>query len=520
MLVDDEVLILNGLTKLINWEGLELTIKHTASNGEEALEIFEQSPTPIDIIISDITMPKLNGLELIKEIKHRNGNTRFVILSGYDDFNYAKQAISLGIDNYILKPINEEELEATLANIVEKLKKLEEQPIIEGKKLEMLRENILYRWMQNTISFYELEERNVILDIDLMKNYYCVGVIKLDAEMDEPKSFANVYGEIRKYVKQNISSIEVFNDLDSNIVCIYSGNDAVNIKEEFKGLFENIVSNIKDKYKINLFIAIGSIENSYKNANKSYDNAKIFLDYSLIVGYDRIIDYSSSDKKHMGVLWEKLIDSEKLSRVLLSKDLETANDYIDEVFDKIFGIENIMPGDIQNAALKMLLVFNDISNELGLSLNNEDETMKKLILGVFKIGKASELKAIIKEKCKYIIDKMKSNREVRSPIVQRILAYVNEYYFEEISLKTLGIKFNINPSYLGQIFYKEVGEQFSDYINRVKNDHAKGMLLTTNLKINEIAQKVGYSDNSYFYKKFKEIYGVSPNVLRNTKSYY
>lgn len=517
MLIDDEVLILNGLTKLIDWEGLNLRIKHTALNGEEALDIFRHSPA--DIIITDITMPKMSGLQLIKEIKKFNNDARFIILSGYDDFSYAKQAISLGIDNYILKPINEQELEATLENIVEKLKKSESTPIIEGKKLEMIRENILYRWMQNAISFYELEERNEILDIDLRKDYYCIGVIKLDIEQDHSRNFSDLYDEIRKYVKDSVRTIEVFNDLDSNIVCIYCGNVFENIKDEFRRLLSGIVESIKEKYKINIFVAIGSIESSYKNASKSYDNAKILMDYSLIVGYNRIVDYSSADQKNMGILLEKLIDSEKLGKALLSKDIDTAFRYIDEVFDKIYSLKNIKPEDIQNAALKFLLEFNDISNELGISLSSEDENIKKIIMGIFKIGKASELKSIIKEKCKFIIEKMKSNQEVRSPIIQRILAYVNENYYEEISLKTLGVRFHINPSYLGQIFYKEVGEQFSDYINRVKNEHAKTMLLTTNLKINEIAQRVGYSDNSYFYKKFKEIYGVSPNVLRNTKSY-
>lgn len=517
MLVDDESLILNGLVKLIGWEGLGLTIRHTASDGEEALTLFHENP--VDIVITDITMHRMNGLELIKRIKKCTENPRFIILSGYDDFSYAKQAIALGIENYILKPVNEEELEATLSNVVEKLRISENQPLLEGKRLEMIKENILCRWMQNTISHFELQERTAVLGIDIAKNYYCAAMIKLDLEISEAEHALHIYSEVKNYLKQHTASTEIFNDLDSNIVCLFSKDASGDIKKEIRTLFQDVIDKVRERDQINLFITIGSIEEGYKNACKSYDHAKILLDHSLVVGYNKIVDYSGSGKKNMGALLEKIINEEKLSKLIISQDILAANQYIDGIFDEIFMLEDINPEDIQNAALKMLLVFSDISNKLCLPLGEQDGTMKKLILGIFKIGKAEELKIIIKNKCQYLIDCMKSNTEVRSPVVQRILLYINENYFEDLSLKVLGVKYNINPSYLGQIFYKEVGEQFSDYINRIKNENAKKMLLNTNLKINEIAQKVGYTDNSYFYKKFKEFYGVSPKVLRNTKGY-
>lgn len=119
LLVDDEKLILEGLKNIIDWEELNLKISDTAENGEEALSKFKQNPA--DIVITDIMMPKMNGLNLIKEIKAIDNNIKFIILSGYDDFCYTKQAIKLNIENYILKPINEDELLETLKNTILKL---------------------------------------------------------------------------------------------------------------------------------------------------------------------------------------------------------------------------------------------------------------------------------------------------------------------------------------------------------------------------------------------------------------
>ena len=106
-----------------------------------------------------------------------------------------------------------------------------------------------------------------------------------------------------------------------------------------------------------------------------------------------------------------------------------------------------------------------------------------------------------------------------SPVVQQIVNTINERYYEELSLKTLAYQYNINSSYLGQIFNKEVGCSFSDYLNKTKNMKAKELILETNMKINDIAKEVGYTDSSYFYRKFKKFFGVSPSTLREMKNY-
>lgn len=137
MLVDDEKLILQGLLNIIEWDKLDLEVIHLAEDGMEALEKFKDNP--VDIIVTDINMPRLTGLELLKEIKALDSNVKFIILSGYDEFSYARTAIKLGVENYILKPIDEEELESSLKKLK---KKIEEE---KSKDIKVLEKNRLLK---------------------------------------------------------------------------------------------------------------------------------------------------------------------------------------------------------------------------------------------------------------------------------------------------------------------------------------------------------------------------------------
>ena len=130
-----------------------------------------------------------------------------------------------------------------------------------------------------------------------------------------------------------------------------------------------------------------------------------------------------------------------------------------------------------------------------------------------------DIKTLLCSEIREVIELMHPTTIKYSPVIQQIISYVNENYYEEVSLKTLAQKYHINTSYLGQVFTKEVGCSFSEYLNKTKNMKAKELILNTNMKINDIAKKVGYLDTSYFYRKFKKYYGVCPSTLRNIKNY-
>ncbi len=150
MIVDDEPLILKGLRAIIDWQQLGLQITSQAASGEQAMEAFLEEET--DIIITDIRMPGMSGLELIETVRSIDPGVKFIVLSGYDDFQYVKEGMKYGIENYLLKPIDVEELEATLRAVIVKLANVLQQQLAARKEQQILRDNILIRWVTQTIS--------------------------------------------------------------------------------------------------------------------------------------------------------------------------------------------------------------------------------------------------------------------------------------------------------------------------------------------------------------------------------
>lgn len=514
LIADDEMLILNGLKSLIQWESLGLCIQDVALNGEEALERFINCPA--DIVITDIAMPKINGLELIKKIKEINNNTKFIILSGYDDFNFARQAIGLGIENYIMKPINEEELEATLKATINKIKN--NSKTVE-KQLDIIRENILDRWVNDNISIYELEERSNILNIDLKYNFYKTGIISCYDKLDDSlNNELSTYLKIKAYCK-NISPNMIFRDLNNNIVFLWGGNDENDSDKVLKASLKDIINYSANELNINTFASIGTLVKGFNNVHKSYAEAKSLQRYLMVRGFNEIVDNDLKSTEKMSKKKKITVNIDEFTKQVLSQNLVKAEMYIDKIFSSMIEIKNIRPQDIENTAIKMLLALNKIARDLNILNENNEDKIKDLIFEVCNIRTIEKLKTIIKENCSTIIESIGNYSSNQSPVIRQILSYINSNYHEEISIKTLGYKYNINPSYLGQVFNKEVGKPFSDYLNEIKNEKAKELLLTTNLKINDISQRVGYSDTSYFFRKFKEQYGISPNTLRKNKNY-
>lgn len=517
LLVDDEVLILNGLKNLIQWDELEMVIEDTALNGEEAYEKFINNP--VDIVITDITMPKLNGLQLIRKIKEINSETKFIILSGYDDFNYAKEGISLGIENYILKPINEEELEATLDNTIKKLESSIKKPLTEAVNLEILKENILYRWASDSISNYELEERSFVLGIDLFYENYIVAIIKIKENLKENNEmYFKIYNKVKSY-EEELNSSAVFHDLEGDIAIIYGSNDEALAYHNMKAASDKLLKSLREEFSLNFFITLGSIEKSYKDVYKSYFSAKELQKYILSSGYNKIVSVEHISEIEKQNTYSSNFDVQEFRRLILSKDVKSINAYIDYTYEQLFKKGTVKPEELQNIAIKMMLVLKRTLKELNFSTEGEDENLKELIFEVCNLRTMEQLTGALKTKCEELIEKLKNNYNSVSPVIQQILNYINQNFKEEISLKTLSFKYNVNPSYLGQIFHKEVGMAFSDYLNKVKNEKAKELLLNTNLKVNDIAKMVGYVDTSYFYRRFKEYFGISPSTLRGSKSY-
>lgn len=500
MIVEDEELILQGIRNILDWESLGLEVVHMAHDGVEALRMWEQEP--VHIVVTDISMPEMDGLTLLQKIREREEQVRFIILTGYDEFNYAREAIRLGVDNYILKPIDEEEMERQLRETVQKLEEMDK------KKIQYIDEKT--QWMHFLNGKLEKEEYGKyikILGFEEEIGAYHVAVMKWDTNGLKEKKIADVIVELKKKSRLGIVHLPP----DSLLMVLFDGDmDESSVLE----YFSELQNQIESSFDIMTFIGVGESIESFLQLPQAYKGAKKLQKYLIIEGYGSCISQKQIGSRKTEAIH---MDEAQFRRFILKKEKEAVIDYIEDLF-----INNVRKdasaGSLYQIAVKIAIILQDIKKEYKLE-SDRFHDVTELIETIFTADDIPEIKAAFVSEIIEIIDCMHEEDSQYTPVVRQIMAEVQQNYKEDMNLKTLAYKYHMNASYLGQIFQKEVGCSFAQYLSNTKNGIAKELILNTNMKINDIAKQVGYPDASYFYRKFKQCYGVSPASLRDMKKY-
>lgn len=501
MIVEDEELILMGIKSIVDWERLGLEVVHTAYDGLEALKKWEEQP--VDIIISDIDMPGMTGLELLEEIRKRDENVRFIILTGYDKFEYAQKAIRLEVENYILKPINEEELEQQLILAKERLDELEKKKILYiDEKTD---------WMQFLSGKTQEEEYDYYrenLNLPKEKGIYRAAVMKWSTESVKEKRITDMLMAIHS---ERTPLRMVLLLPDCMLLLLKDLQEAGEVKE----YFQNLQDEIESRFDILTFISIGPVFRDYRKLPASYREAMKLQKYLLIDGYGSCVDEEHiRDRKSEDIV----IDRELLQKMILKKENEGTIGYLEDLF-----INNLKSGvsvdSLYQMAVHIAMFLQEIKKEYKLENVEKLHDLPELLETIYQADDIFGIKALFISEVNGIIQCLHEDTIQYTPVVRQIMEEVDKNYQEDMNLKTLAYKYHMNASYLGQIFQKEVGCSFTQYLSGKKIEKAKELILTTNMKINDIAKKVGYPDTSYFYRKFKQRYGVAPASLREMKKY-
>ncbi len=279
---------------------------------------------------------------------------------------------------------------------------------------------------------------------------------------------------------------------------------------------EEVQYHIEAFYEITTFITISSIFHDLDGISGAFQETKKLQKYLIIAGYGNSIDkrYCSGRKSTDISLDESLID-----KLILAKDRTGISKYIDDLFRNHIEKEKITSDAVYHLVIKLALSLQRVVREFKLSYDNNIKNLVEVMEELFRADDLSDIKSIFLIEIMEIIDCINVGDSQYTPVVRQILSDLGECYKEDINLKVLAQKYCMNTSYLGQIFQKEVGMPFSQYLTNMKNSKAKDLILNTNLKINDIAKEVGYPDVSYFYRKFKQCYGTSPASLRELKQY-
>ncbi|MGO4545815.1 response regulator [Paenibacillus sp. 2TAB23] len=493
--VDDEPFIIEGLYDIIDWSAFGLEIVGSAENGQDALEALKESAP--DILLTDISMPIMDGLTLIREARLFRPDLKVIILSGFNDFDYIKSGLKLGVENYLLKPINIDELQETLANTIDKLNTIRPDRLFSDYDIRILRDNILYRWLTGRIAPNELNERTDMLDIRLDAPYLVTAVLRTESQFEPSYEAAQRLAVLDK-------TMLPFVDIDGDLVIVFLIDEPEAGKKKAMDVLESMQKRLEPNP---LRISLGSVQEMGDGAPQSYAHAKKAQEYFLLLDEPAIVDYEElSQRGGIENTTAQPLDWTDFSKLIKAKELEQLHAAIDVEFERYQLLEGVTPAYIQSMAIEMMIRFKMELKEIKQA--DQPELYKAGFAQVMQAETIEGLAAVVKEAATLTVDSLM--RDVKSPIIQLLLGYVHENYAQALSLKSLSQQYNIHPVYLGHLFQKETNETFTEYINKYRIGKAKEMLKETQLKVQEIALQVGYWETGYFYKQFKKYVGISP----------
>lgn len=491
MLVDDEPLITKGLEALLDWEDYGFEIVHIAEDGEEALEYLKEHP--IHLLVTDILMPKRTGLSLIEEAKKIQPQLKCIVLSGYQEFDYVKKGMVLGIENYLLKPVDEEELLKTVQAVSIKLSTAHD----ENAEFTTLKDNILWRLLNGEIQKNEWHERLSLYGMNFSQPFYCVSILEYERENDK-----HISKSLRAQIEENYPAT-CLHSPDQELLIIFDSDD----EEKLYDYNQQLADFLKESETGKFYLSMGKVAESMDELEESYLEARELSLYQITIEPNSLIsDRVSFDRQ--GLLSVQQSFQEGMAkRILRSK--EEAFVGIDLFYQTLMQQEFVAPAVARKYTIDIISYIHHSIRDV--KHYHHTGAIEKVVFAV----DIEQMREILSDYCSELIDTIDNRQENRSPIVQNVLEYMHAHYDEELSLKTLSQRFHVNPIYLGQLFQKEIGVVFSEYINRYRLEKAKELLKTTHLRAGEIGKKVGYADTAYFYKQFKKNVGATPTEWRN-----
>lgn len=527
MLVDDEKGIRNSIKAKIDWEAAGFRIVSEASSGNEALQLLEQGPLP-QLVISDIRMPQMDGIEFIRICKKKYPLLKMVVLSGYSDFDYLKSAIQLGVKDYLLKPVARAELYELLGKLVEEIE--QEQKNLQASQQDLLRKNEQLRLLQENFllqmvkdewySLAAIKERLQHLQLtplttDDLKLQFVAVEMRVPpgrmADRQDRRDLLNLaFQMLCRETAAKRNEIYPFGDVANSammyfLVIMKSGPEHDDRTERF---VDELKRNIASYLKLECVTGIGEEVKGLKRLKNGY--ASCMLSWSQNTVYkngeserSRVMEFTQAFTPEM---------ERKLVQAIENLDMSTFRHQLDTIFSN----ERDTPMfAFTFLALRMLLMFGSIAKKFELGGSALQKYLWNCQMTIADYQSREGVRGQIEELAQLVMDEVKKLRfSSGQHMVEAVRKYVEENFSYELTLSSLAEMFHLNETYLSGLFKKHVGITFSDYITKLRMTKAEQLLQENELKLTDIAMLVGYSSSSYFSTSFKKYSGKSPKDYR------
>ena len=501
MIVDDEPWVLEGLRTMIDWEKYGFEVCGEARNGSEAMRLIQEYKP--ELVLTDINMPVINGLELITKLNELMPKPpKFVVLTGYNDFKYARTALQQRVNDYLLKPIDDEEIDSLLSRITPMIRNEIASNEELDKKQFFIVNNIINRLIQG--------EYNENLELLTQSTLKLQANAELMCILIEPATSLNPFlPRTVDYFPQE--STHFFQDRSGRTGIILESASIGN--ESLDAIINQIRSDFAEQSHEPVLLAIStrgvgvcSIREIYMQAldvwkRKTHQQKKGVFYYCEL----RALKKNEHHEDHFKLLLDKV----------LANDIEQIQPCVKETF--AFFVENLLTIEIVQAQVAHLEL--TICTLIAQMYGTPDTMMIKIQQEYGNLGELNDYFALsryvqsLSMLATVYLSELEQQNEQNT--IYKVIQYVDREFRNKLKLQDLARQFHINSTYLGQLFRKQTGQGFSEYLNAKRIEEAKSLLKRTQLKISDIAVQVGFSNTDYFIDKFKLIVGVVPSVYKN-----
>lgn len=509
LIVDDEYLQRELLKASVDWDKLDMEITGEAEDGKQALLLFEECKP--EIVIMDINIPFINGIEVSKRIKKKAPDTQILILTAYGEFDYAKDALNLGASAFVLKPLDSEELFQKLSQTRNHIKSaiFQKESFLELQRenLQMEKEQFLLECLAGLTDENDIKQKCKKFQIPSNQKI-CV----LDIRFSDSIVKSKFQEEIQEFIEEQFKACECIHMEKDILILLFNEQTEEEFRVKIYWLHKTLNEEMEDKE--NIMGSISDIHSSIIKLPAAYREAYSIINRTGAARENSPIRFRKYETPTLHSFIKTMpYKPDALLRSLRAKEYEHIYGQIEDIYKKL-DKENYVREAAVYIAMDILLNVTSYLMEFGIDITKELEQEHEIIAGLSGSGRNKDIKELLFIFLKKGIELI----ETHTPSSGKRKAYdaksyiEQNYYLSDLSLNTVSEEIGVNSSYLSNIFKKEFQYSLSRYIIKVRLEHAiRYMKENRDATLSEIAEEVGYTDVYYFSKSFKSYFGITPS---------
>lgn len=529
LIVDDEQLIRQGLRARIEYLGIDVDEIFEAENGLMALRLQEEHP--IDVVITDIRMPDMDGLELIQEMQKKNNQIKFVVLSGYAEFSYAETAIRLGVKAYLLKPVSNDDLKAAFDKAYKEMEQTASVRQEVQMKKRVDREKQVYQQEKALNALFSSQEAGAVTREQLCKlcgydekmwaggaeSVLYLAILHINKESFEHQRFRPVDHELVRFMIRNIfEEIQapceklLVNSLSDTrqMYGIFIGDDKKKLRMEVERIYLRMRSVLEKKMGIYLTIGVSRCRSQLEG--KETSEARQALKQRIIYGKANIYFYE--DIRILGEQEFPVSQLHLLEQYIEHNEIFKVKNLVQEIFSE----ELVKKYGSAYLRIMWIRILNLLLHHYERRGRNAAE-IEKMLQNYNLLDRIQSLQEIRQKIIEMVMECVSTesvaDANARSKI-QMAIGYIQEHFAENLTVNVLAEHYGMSPNYFSSMFKKEMSRSAVNYITELRINQARELLYHSELSVVDISKKVGYEDSQYFFRVFKKYLGMTPLQYR------